>query len=113
MTRKHRSTPSTPKNVAYWRRNVTVTSILLVLWFIVTFVVAFYADELNRFRFLDFPLGFYMGAQGSLLIYLLIIWFYARYMNALDEKFDQEPGVSHKNEKEDRSPGMGSGAGSA
>jgi len=82
------------KQLAYWRRNLLVTAILLAIWFVVTFVTSFYARELNEITFLGFPLGFYMGAQGSLLIYLAIIGFYARYMNRLDERF----GIDSDNE---------------
>lgn len=72
----------------YWHKNLTITAILMVIWFIVTFVEAWYARELNEITFLGFPLGFYMSAQGSLIVYVIIIGFYARYMNRLDEKYD-------------------------
>lgn len=76
-----------PKHVEYWRKNVLVTAILLLLWFVVTFVTSFYASELNAVTILGFPLGFYMGAQGSLLVYLAIVGFYAYYMNRLDRQY--------------------------
>ena len=78
----------TQKHKEYWQRNLRMTAILLAIWFVVTFVVSFYARELSGVTILGFPLGFYMGAQGSLVIYVLIIWFYARYMNALDQEYD-------------------------
>lgn len=78
----------TEKHKEYWSKNLRVTAILLAIWFIVTFVFSFYARELNGISFLGFPLGFYFGAQGSLIIYVLIIWFYARYMNNLDKEYD-------------------------
>lgn len=78
------------KHREYWRRNLRVTVILLVLWFVVSFVVTYFARELNSITFFGFPLGFYMGAQGSLIIYLLIIWYYARYMNRLDDEYGVE-----------------------
>ena len=77
----------TQKHQDYWRRNLRVTTVLLVIWFVVTFVASFYARELNRVVVAGFPLGFYMSAQGSLLIYVAIIWFYARYMNRLDREY--------------------------
>jgi putative solute:sodium symporter small subunit len=75
------------KQKQYWQTNLRLTIGLLLLWFLLTFVVNFFADELNAFTFLDFPLGFYMASQGSLLFYLAIIWFYARYMNQLDRAY--------------------------
>lgn len=67
----------------YWRKNLNITAILLVIWFVVTFVVSYYARELN-FNFFGWPFSFWMGAQGSIIIYIAIIGFYARYMGKLD-----------------------------
>ncbi len=82
----------TQKHKEYWQRNLRMTAILLAIWFVVTFVVSFYARELSSVTFLGFPFGFYMGAQGSLVIYVAIIWFYARYMNNLDEEYGVHEG---------------------
>jgi putative solute:sodium symporter small subunit len=71
----------------YWSRNLKITAILLVIWFVVTYVAAFFAPQLNQFKFLGFPLGFYMAAQGALVIYVILIAFYAFYMNRLDREF--------------------------
>lgn len=71
----------------YWRKNLRITGILLAIWFVVTYVVAFFAPSLNEINFLGFPLGFYMAAQGALIIYVLVIFFYARYMNRLDKEY--------------------------
>jgi len=73
------------KHQDYWSRNLRITALLLVIWFVVTYVVGFYAAELN-FTFFGWPFSFWMGAQGSLVIYVLIIGFYARYMNKLDNE---------------------------
>jgi putative solute:sodium symporter small subunit len=80
------------KHQEYWRKNVTLTAILLVIWFVVTFVIGWYARELSSITFIGFPLAFYMGAQGSLIIYILIIWYYAHYMNKLDLEYDVHEG---------------------
>lgn len=82
----------TEKHVEYWHRNLKVTAVLLAIWFLVTFVASFFARELNAITILGFPLGFYMGAQGSLIIYVLIIWYYARYMNRLDQEYGVHEG---------------------
>jgi putative solute:sodium symporter small subunit len=75
------------RRAAYWRKTVTMTAILLAIWFVVTYVVAFFAVPLNNISFFGFPFAFYMGAQGALVVYLLLIFFYARYMNRLDREF--------------------------
>jgi putative solute:sodium symporter small subunit len=76
----------TEKHLAYWRALLQKTAILLAIWFVVTFVVGFYARDLS-FNFFGWPFAFYMGAQGSLIIYVLIIWYYARSMNQIDKEF--------------------------
>ena len=78
----------TAKHNEYWRKNLVITTILMVIWFIATFVEGWYARELNNYTFLGFPLGFYMSAQGSLIIYVVLIWVYARYMNRLDIEYN-------------------------
>lgn len=80
------------KHHEYWSKNLVVTAVLMVIWFIATFVEAWYARELNSMTFLGFPLGFYMSAQGSLIIYVILIWYYARYMNRLDIEYDVAEG---------------------
>lgn len=82
----------TAKHEEYWQRNLKVTAILLGLWFLVTYVLAFFAKELAAITFLGFPLPFYMGAQGALIVYVVIIWYYARYMNKLDIEYGVQEG---------------------
>ena len=69
----------------YWNKLLTITAILMVVWFVATFVIGYFARELS-FNFFGWPFSFYMSAQGSLIIYVLIIFFYARYMNNLDKE---------------------------
>ena len=82
----------TEKHKAYWNKNLVITGILLVIWFVATFVEGWYARELNSMTILGFPLGFYMSAQGSLIIYVVIIWVYQRYMNNLDIEYGVNEG---------------------
>ncbi len=72
----------------YWRYNVQLTTILLVIWFVVTYIISgLMAGWLNEFSFLGFPLGYYMAAQGSLAIFVVEIAVYARLMNKKDEQY--------------------------
>jgi putative solute:sodium symporter small subunit len=82
----------TQKHTEYWRKNLVVTGVLLAVWFIVTFVEAWYARELASITFLGFPLSFYMSAQGSLAIYVIIIGVYAWYMTGLDREYGVDEG---------------------
>jgi putative solute:sodium symporter small subunit len=72
----------------YWRYNVTLTTILLVIWFVVTYVISgVMAGWLNQFSMLGFPLGYYMAAQGSLAIFVIEIALYAYLMNKKDVEY--------------------------
>ena len=82
----------TQKHHDYWHKNLIVTAILLFIWFVVTFVEGWYARELNAVSFFGFPLGFYMSAQGSLIVYVAVIWYYQHYMNKLDIEYGVEEG---------------------
>ena len=81
----------TAKHLEYWGKNLRITGVLLFVWFVATFVLAYYAREL-AFPFFGWNFSFYMAAQGSLIIYVLIIWIYARYMNNLDQEYDVHEG---------------------
>ena len=78
----------TERHKEYWRKNVATTAILLAIWFVVTYVVGYFARELNEVVLFGFPVGFYMGAQGALVIYVVIIFYYANRMNKLDREYD-------------------------
>jgi putative solute:sodium symporter small subunit len=82
LTEKHRD---------YWRRNLRVTAILLAIWAIVTFVVGWYAREMS-FNFFGWPFSFWVGGQGALVIYVVIIGYYAHYMNKLDNEYGVQEG---------------------
>ena len=76
----------TESHKQYWSKNVRMTGILLAIWFVVTFV-GYYARDLN-FNFFGWPFSFWVGAQGALVAYVLIIAYYAHYMNNLDKEYD-------------------------
>lgn len=72
----------------YWRYNVKLTTALLVIWFVVTFIISgLMAGWLNQYVILGFPLGYYMAAQGSLAIFVIEIAVYAWLMNKKDIEF--------------------------
>ena len=72
----------------YWQYNVKLTMILLVIWFVVTYLISgLWAGWLNQYAFLGFPLGYYMAAQGSLAIFVIEIAVYAHLMNKKDVEF--------------------------
>ena len=72
------------KRQAYWKYNIRLTTITMVIWFVVTFVAIFFAAQLNTMVVFGFPLGYYMGAQGSLIVFVILIFNYALKMNRAD-----------------------------
>lgn len=78
------------KLVAYWNENKKLTWFTMIIWFVVTYVAAFFAKELNSMSILGFPLGYYMAAQGSLIVFVWLIFNYARKMNKIDRKYGVE-----------------------
>jgi len=81
----------TPEQRAeHWRKTSSLMWTILILWFIFSFVIHIFAPWLNGIRILGFPLGFYMAAQGSLIVFVFLC-----FWNAFaQEKIDQEFGVS-------------------
>jgi putative solute:sodium symporter small subunit len=72
----------------YWRYNVKLTTVLLAIWFVVTFLISgIWAGWLNQWTIIGFPLGYYMAAQGSLAIFVIEIAIYAWLMNKKDEEY--------------------------
>lgn len=79
------SAPLTETQRRYWRMTLRVTALLLAVWFVVTFGVAFFARDLN-FVFFGWPFSFWVAAQGGPLIYVVLIGVYAWRMNRLDRE---------------------------
>jgi putative solute:sodium symporter small subunit len=71
----------------HWRRSKRLTFELLAIWFIVSFVIPFFARALTPITFFGWPLPFYMAAQGALVVYVVIIGIYAARMRRLDRQF--------------------------
>jgi len=59
--------------------------LVLGLWFVFSFVVHMFVDQLNSIVILGFPLGFYMAAQGSLIAFVIMLFWFARKQNSIDE----------------------------
>ena len=75
----------------YWRRNVSLMVKLLVVWFIVSYgcgIMLF--DLLNGIRIGGYKLGFWFAQQGSIYVFVVLIFYYARKMGQLDREFGVE-----------------------
>ena len=92
----HRLHPEpTEQERAYWRRNVGIVLVLLAVWFAVSYGAGILlAEPLNRFRLpgTGFPLGFWFAQQGSIYVFVAIIFVYVWLMNRLDREFGVDEG---------------------
>lgn len=73
----------------YWRENLKYVAILLTIWFLVSYGFGILlVDELNTIRMGGFKLGFWFAQQGSIYVFVVLIFVYVRLMNKLDKKYD-------------------------
>ena len=81
---------ATPKDrQLYWKKNLTYLTVLLSIWFIVSFGFGvLLVDQLDRIRIGGFKLGFWFAQQGSIYVFVLLIFTYVWLMNRLDREFD-------------------------
>ena len=91
--------PPTPHHLTlHWRHTRRLTLWLLLAWFATTFGVVFFARQLATLQVFGWPISFYMAAQGSVLVYVLIVALYAWRMRRLDRQChagddDGQPGA--------------------
>ena len=72
----------------YWRKNITCVLVLLTVWFVVSYGCAIlFVEELNSITFGGFQLGFWMAQQGSIYVFVVLIFVYVRLMNRLDREY--------------------------
>jgi putative solute:sodium symporter small subunit len=71
----------------HWRKTRNLMWFALAVWFIFGFGIHFFAVPLNSIVIIGFPLGFYMAAQGSLIVFVILIFWFAWKQNKIDEEF--------------------------
>jgi putative solute:sodium symporter small subunit len=84
------------RHAEYWRRNVRYLGGLLVVWFIVSYGFGILlAEQLDAFTLpgTNYPLGFWFAQQGSIYVFVILIFVYVRLMNGLDREFDVDEGA--------------------
>jgi putative solute:sodium symporter small subunit len=73
---------------AYWRDNIKYVLILLAIWFVVSYGAGIlFKDQLNTIKIGGFKLGFWFAQQGSMYVFVVLIFVYVRLMNKLDKKY--------------------------
>ena len=79
------------KNKEYWNSNLKIVSILLLIWFLVSFGFGIlFSDSLDQIKIGGFKLGFWFAQQGSIYIFVILIFVYVYLMQKLDDRITQE-----------------------
>ena len=79
------------KNKEYWNSNLKIVSVLLVIWFLVSFGFGIlFSDFLDQIKIVGFKLGFWFAQQGSIYIFVVLIFAYVYLMQKLDETISEE-----------------------
>lgn len=74
---------------AYWKENISLILKMLVIWFVVSYGCGIiFIDELNAIQFGGFKLGFWFAQQGSIYVFVVMIFVYAKMMEKIEEKYD-------------------------
>jgi putative solute:sodium symporter small subunit len=77
---------SPEKAQEHWRRTRNLMWVALAIWFFFSFAIHLFAPSLNEVVIIGFPLGFYMAAQGSLIVFVVLIFWFAAKQNSIDEE---------------------------
>jgi putative solute:sodium symporter small subunit len=85
------TTPASPPASAYWRQTLRLSAVLLLLWLALTLGVGLFGQSL-AFKVFGWPFGFWVTSQGALIVFCLIVWYYAWAMNRLDEAEGSDSG---------------------
>ncbi len=87
---------ATPDPTRYWRANLTLMSVLLAVWAIVSLLLSVvFVEPLNALRIGGFPLGFWIAQQGAIVVFVVLILVYAVTMDRIDQRY----GVDRQEEK--------------
>jgi len=83
---------ATSQKEVHWQRTRSLMIVHLVIWFVFSYLVHWFAPQLNKISLMHFPLGFYMAAQGSLVVFVVQLFVFAKQQ----EKIDRECGMAEE-----------------
>jgi len=78
---------SAATDVAWWQKTKNLMITALVIWAILSFGIHFFVRSLNEIVILGFPLGYYMAAQGSLILFVILIFWFSSRQDSIDREF--------------------------
>ena len=71
----------------HWRRTRSLMIVHIIIWFVFSYLVHWFAPQLNKFSVFHFPLGFYMAAQGSLIAFVIQLFVFVKQQDKVDREF--------------------------
>jgi putative solute:sodium symporter small subunit len=77
----------TPNDVDYWNQTRKLVFTSLAIWAFFSFVIHMFVKQLNEIVIFGFPLGFYMAAQGSLIAFVVLLFWFAHRQDSIDREF--------------------------
>jgi len=75
------------QQATHWTRTRNLMIGHLIVWFIFSYLIHWFAPALNKIPFMHFPLGFYMAAQGSLVVFVVQLFVFAKQQDKIDREF--------------------------
>jgi putative solute:sodium symporter small subunit len=75
-----------PDRVRYWEKTRSLMFLMIGLWVFFGYIIHAFVHQLNTITILGFPLGFYMASQGSLIAFVIMLFWFARKQNSIDEE---------------------------
>ena len=89
------------KQEAYWKSNIRILGYLLGVWFLVSFGAGIlFVNFLDKFQLGGFKLGFWIAQQGSILVFVVLIFIYIRLMDKLDDAYDAESAPTEREDED-------------
>ena len=93
MAQEQESSEASQSEKAYWRANPKVIAILMSIWALTGLLMSIvFVEPLNAFKLGGFPFGFWMAQQGTIYVFIVLIYVYARWMEKIDKQFGVDEG---------------------
>ena len=77
---------SSDNRTMHWSKTKNLMIIHMIIWFFFAYLVHWFATDLNQFRFMDFPVGYYMAAQGSLFAFVIQLFIFVKQQDGIDRE---------------------------
>jgi putative solute:sodium symporter small subunit len=78
--------PSQDRDKGYWAKTSRLMVVMMMLWIFFSFVIHFFVGGLNTLKVAGFPLGFYMASQGSLIAFVIMLFYFAKAQDSIDRE---------------------------